>query len=316
MKRSFLAAAAVGAPLLISLFLVGCGKPKGDDDSSGEPSKGAGATTTAKTEDLKPLPSKAGATLKGKVTLKGAAPDVAALNAKYQQDIKSKPDQIATCFDMAPEAEKTEPYWHIGADNGVSDAVVWIQPPEGYYFEVDTAHKTWPDKVELSQPHCAFLPHINWAMPMIPDAKNPKKMIPSGQDFLVSNLAKVSHNTVWKTDTGPSNAGEEGVIPAGTGAKKVSSPLKAGKDPGLVHFSCNIHPWMDAYVWVFDHPYAAITDKDGNYEIKNVPVGSKVRVVAWHEKVNYLAPGMKKGDEIELIDGVNPKNFDVEVKGQ
>ena len=43
---------------------------------------------------------------------------------------------------MAPEAEKTEPYWHIGAGNGVADAVVWIQPPEGYYFEVDTANKT------------------------------------------------------------------------------------------------------------------------------------------------------------------------------
>jgi hypothetical protein len=315
MKRTLLAAAAVGAPLLISLFLVGCGKPKGDDDESGEPSKGGGPTVAAKTEELKPLPSKAGATLKGKVTLKGTGPDIAALNAKYQMDIKSKPDQIATCFDMAPEAEKTEPYWHIGAGNGVSDAVVWIQPPEGYYFEVDAANKTWPAGVELTQPHCAFIPHINWAMPMIPDAKNPKKMIPSGQKFQVSNTAAVSHNTVWKTEgAGPSNAGEEGVLPAGTKPKDVS--LKAGKDPGLVHFSCNIHPWMDAYVWVFDHPYAAITDKDGNYEIKNVPVGSKIRVVAWHEKVTYLAPGMKKGEEMDLKDGVNEKNFEVEVKGQ
>ena len=72
--------------------------------------------------------------------------------------------------------------------------------------------------------------------------------------------------------------------------------LKSGKEPGLVHFSCNIHPWMDAYVWVFDHPYVAVTDKDGNYEIKNVPVGSKVHVVGWHEKVEYLAPGKKGGD--------------------
>jgi hypothetical protein len=314
MKRTFLAAAAVGAPLLISLFLLGCGKPKGDDDSSGDEKKGAAPTVATKTEELKPLPSKPGATLKGKVTLKGAAPDIAALTAAYQQNLK-KPEFVTTCFDTAPETERTEPVWHIGADNGVSDAVVWIQPPEGYYFEVDKANKTWPDKVELSQPHCAFIPHINWAMPMVPDAQNPKKMIPSGQEFLVSNLAKVSHNTVWKTETGPSNSGEEGVIPAGTGAKKVSSSLKAGKDPGLVHFSCNIHNWMDAYIWVFDHPYVAITDKDGNYEIKNVPVGSKVRVVGWHEKADYLAPG-KKGEEMMLNDGANEKNFEVEVKGQ
>jgi hypothetical protein len=309
-----LRAAAVGAPLLISLFLVGCGKPKGDDDdSSGGPSKGANPTTTAQAEELKPLPSKAGATLKGKVTLKGAKPDIDALNAKYQMDIKSKPDQVATCFDMAPEAEKTEPFWHIGEGNGVSDAVVWIQPPEGYYFEVDTAHKTWPDKVELSQPHCAFIPHVNWAMPSIPDAKNPKKMVPSGQEFVVSNTAAVSHNTKWKSDAGPSNAGELGVLPADT--KPKDAALKSGKDPGLVHFSCNIHPWMDAYVWVFDHPYAAVTDKDGNYEIKNVPVGSKIHVVGWHEKVEYLAPG-KKGAEIDLKDGENVQNFDIEIKGQ
>jgi hypothetical protein len=314
MKRTFLAA-AVGAPLLISLFLVGCGKPKGDDDdSSGGPSKGAGPVVAAKTEDLKPLSGKVGATLKGKVTLKGAAPNIVALTTQLQDAIKTKQDQAATCFDMAPEAEKTEQVWHIGEGNGVSDAVVWIQPPEGYYFEVDKANKTWPDKVELSQPHCAFIPHINWAMPMIPDPKNPKKMDPSGQVFQVSNLAAVSHNTVWKTETGPSNAGEEGTIPAGT-PPKPPVPLKSGKDPGLVHFNCNIHPWMDAYLWVFDHPYVAITDKDGNYEIKNVPVGSKVKVVAWHEKVEYLAPG-KKGEEIELKDGVNPKNFDIEVKGQ
>jgi hypothetical protein len=315
MKRTLLTAAVVGAPLLVSLFLVGCGKPKGDDDESGAgPSKGASATTTAKAEELKPLPGKQGATLKGKVTLKGAAPDIKALNEKYQADIKMKPDQLATCFDMAPEAEKTEPFWHIGADNGVSDAVVWIQPPEGYFFEVDKAQKTWPDKVELTQPHCAFIPHINWAMPMIPDPKNPKKMEASGQVFQVSNTAAVSHNTVWKTQgSGPSNSGEEGVLPAGTKPKDVT--LKSGKEPGLVHFSCNIHPWMDAYVWVFDHPYVAVTDKDGNYEIKNVPVGSKVHVVGWHEKVEYLAPG-KKGAEIDLKEGENVQNFDIEIKGQ
>ena len=259
------------------------------------------------------MPSKPGATLKGKVTLKGSPPDLAALNAKYQADIKSKPDQVGTCFDMAPEAEKTEPFWRIGAGNGIADAVVWIQPPEGYYFEVDTSHKTWPDSVELSQPHCAFIPHVSWAMPDVPDAKNPKKMVPSGQKFLVSNTAEVSHNTKWKSDAGPSNSGELGVLPAGT--KPKDAELKSGKDPGLVHFSCNIHPWMDAYVWVFDHPYAAVTDKDGNYEIKDVPVGSKVRVVGWHEKVDYLAPG-KKGEEMELKDGANEKNFEIEVKGQ
>ena len=28
---------------------------------------------------------------------------------------------------------------------------------------------------------------------------------------------------------------------------------------------------MKAYVWVFDHPYFAVTDDDGNFEIKKRP---------------------------------------------
>jgi hypothetical protein len=43
-----------------------------------------------------------------------------------------------------------------------------------------------------------------------------------------------------------------------------------------VQVSCNIHPWMKGYIRVFDHPYFAVTDEDGNFEIKNAPAGK------WH----------------------------------
>jgi hypothetical protein len=38
---------------------------------------------------------------------------------------------------------------------------------------------------------------------------------------------------------------------------------------------------MEAYVVVKDHPYFAATDKRGNYQIKNVPLG-KYRIEVWH----------------------------------
>ena len=102
--------------------------------------------------------------------------------------------------------------------------------------------------------------------------------MPSGQKFLVSNTAATSHNTKWDSENSSSSGGV-GTLPADSAPKKVS--LKGNN--ALVHFSCNIHPWMDAYVWVFNHPYAAVTKADGTYEIKNVPAGSKVRITAWHE---------------------------------
>jgi hypothetical protein len=46
---------------------------------------------------------------------------------------------------------------------------------------------------------------------------------------------------------------------------------------------CDVHPWMKAFVAVFDHPYFAVTGSDGKFEIRNVPSGSYV-LVAWQER--------------------------------
>ncbi len=40
---------------------------------------------------------------------------------------------------------------------------------------------------------------------------------------------------------------------------------------------------MKGYVVVQSHPYVAISDKDGNFELKNVPRGVPVEFQAWHE---------------------------------
>jgi len=69
---------------------------------------------------------------------------------------------------------------------------------------------------------------------------------------------------------------------------------------------------MRAYVWAFDHPYAAVTKEDGTYEIPNVPAGAKVRIVAWHEVPEFINGG-SKGEEITIKDG-DPKNFSVKAK--
>ena len=142
-----------------------------------------------------------------------------------------------------------------------------------------------------------------------------KKVVSSGQTFTVSNTADVSHNTKWESLSGTSNANELGTIKAHTGPQAVT--LKGNNS--LVHFVCNIHPWMDAYVWVFNHPYAAVTKPDGTYEIKNVPAGAKVHITAWHEKGpnnGFLTPAKVKGDEIELNDGETVKDFELDYKEQ
>ena len=41
----------------------------------------------------------------------------------------------------------------------------------------------------------------------------------------------------------------------------------------FLKFKCDVHPWMFAWVSVFDSPYFAVSDKDGKFAIKNVPPG-------------------------------------------
>ncbi|MGR3175452.1 MAG: carboxypeptidase regulatory-like domain-containing protein [Candidatus Scalindua sp.] len=46
---------------------------------------------------------------------------------------------------------------------------------------------------------------------------------------------------------------------------------------------CNVHPEMEAYVVVVQNPYFSKTDKEGNYEIENVPPGEYTLKV-WNKK--------------------------------
>ncbi len=54
----------------------------------------------------------------------------------------------------------------------------------------------------------------------------------------------------------------------------------------MVPVSCNIHPWMRAWVGVLDHPFFAVTDAEGKFEIGNLPAG-KYTIGVWHERLAF-----------------------------
>jgi len=59
----------------------------------------------------------------------------------------------------------------------------------------------------------------------------------------------------------------------------ITKPLKR---IGLHQVKCSTHEWMRAYIYVSEHPYVAITDASGSFEIKDLPPG-KYKVKVWHE---------------------------------
>ena len=55
-----------------------------------------------------------------------------------------------------------------------------------------------------------------------------------------------------------------------------------------MQIKCDIHPWESSYLFVHDHPYFAISDENGAFQIKNLPVGEWV-FQFWHEQAGHLA---------------------------
>ncbi|MCI0704607.1 MAG: hypothetical protein L0241_26420 [Planctomycetia bacterium] len=175
----------------------------------------------------------------------------------------------------------------INAKNrGVKNVVVYLRPdntdPKSE-FPKDKIHpndaKRKPAEVVIDQPCCMFVKRITVAR--------------VGDTIVVKNPAPVVHNFFWTSD-------KNGDYNPNLAAKtdwKMPKPLV--KEPGPIKYTCTVHPWMTGYVRIFDHPYSAVTDEDGKFEIKNAPAG-KFRIVYWHE--NGVRGGAKGrfGDQIDI----------------
>ncbi len=148
------------------------------------------------------------------------------------------------------------------------------------------------------------MPHIVATYPSYWDGKELKS---SGQNFLVKNSAPVNHNTAVIGDP-LKNPGGNQTLPSGGDMK-----LSLVPESKPIQVSCSIHPWMNARIWAFDNPYYAVTDADGKFEIKNVPTGVELSVVAWHEAVDYFNGG-KDGKKQKFNSGNNTLDLSVAAK--
>jgi hypothetical protein len=291
------------------LFAVtlGCGGTTATNASGDTtPSKAAGTTG-----EMKELASTGWGTLKGKVKLEGAPPNLDELNAQFKAKIDK--DQGVCLAPDAPEDQKTQQVWRI-KDGGVGNAVIWLRPADGTYFKKNDADPAWAPKepAKIDQPHCAFLPHVQTMFPSYYDPKEPgkEKQHRTGQELIVVNSAPIAHNTKW--DGGTKNPGGNETLQSKS-EKKI--PAVNANYNQAISINCDIHKWMSGYVWAFDHPYAAVTKEDGTYEIKNVPAGVEVKIVAWHEVPGFIDEKTKaKGEPIKLKDGENTKDFTITAK--
>jgi plastocyanin len=64
----------------------------------------------------------------------------------------------------------------------------------------------------------------------------------------------------------------------------------------MVPFKCDVHPWMQAWVGVLDHPYFAVTGSDGSFSLKGLPPGTYT-IEAWHESLGTQTQSVTIGEK-------------------
>jgi len=62
--------------------------------------------------------------------------------------------------------------------------------------------------------------------------------------------------------------------------------------PGVVRILCNVHPSMEAFIVVKEHPYIAAPDNRGNFRLDGVPLG-KFRLQVWHPQFGTTDAGVE-----------------------
>jgi hypothetical protein len=214
-------------------------------------------------------------TITGQVVVDGPVPERGKINVtKDQEACLAKGDLLSEDYIVNPK------------NKGVKNVVVWLIDAKDPKKKLPIHPKLKDAKqppLEIDQPCCQFIPHI--------------VAMREGRDVVFKNSATVAHNVnVLGGDKGPTfNV----ILPPG-GQRKVDAEDVPAR-PRVIPVKCDIHPWMNAYIWVYPHPYFAVTDADGKFTIKDAPAGDW-RIVIWQETKGWVK-GDKNGTPVTIEDG-------------
>ena len=215
------------------------------------------------------------ADITGAITFKGTAPAEASFASKMQDD----PNCVAIYAGKYP----TTRFYVVGANGELADVVVYLKGVPS----ASTGTSAAP--VIMDQKGALYTPQI--------------LALQTGQKLIVKNSDPFIHNVhaVPKKDSGNTESNQ---VQMNGGADLT---FTFDKPEPFLKFQCDVHPWMFAWVSVFDHPYFAISGADGKFTIKNVPPG-KYTLEAAHRKLGVQTA------EIEVKADGAAQNFTFEVK--
>ena len=163
----------------------------------------------------------------------------------------------------------------VGTGGGLANVVVYVS--DGL-----TSHDFQPAQqpAVLEQKGCQYKPHV--------------LALQANQKLDVVNSDETTHNI----HPSPNNNREWNM----TQPHGMSLEQTFAREEIAIPVKCNVHPWMKGYIAVFKHPYFAVTDKNGSFELKNLPPGTYT-VTAWQEKLGTQTQKVTvAGSEAKALD--------------
>ncbi|MBC8352233.1 MAG: methylamine utilization protein [Planctomycetes bacterium] len=163
-------------------------------------------------------------------------------------------------------------------NGGIANVIAYIYTRTGPKPAVHPDYAATANaKVVLDNKKCRFEPHV--------------ALLRTSQTLVLKNTDAVGHNTNYSTFSNP----PQNILIPSSGQVEKKLTL-AERLPAKV--ACNIHPWMTAWLVVQDTPYAAVSNKNGELVIKNLPVG-KWTFQFWQESGGYVASVKQDGKATE-----------------
>jgi hypothetical protein len=208
-------------------------------------------------------------TLKARFAFDGAVPKRQKLLLNKDEDVCSKDHPHDEDLIVNPE------------NRGIQNVVVWLELKRGE--SLPAIHPSYAEsesaKVRLTNLSCRFSPRVT--------------LLRTSQTLVLGNDDPIAHSTVaFLTYNQPFNYG----IAPGTVEGTKLQLEKAENRPAQI--SCPIHSWMKAFLLVQDHPYMAVSDRDGRIEIRDIPQGEWT-FRFWQEKAGYLTAISASGQKFE-----------------